>query len=377
MNKTGVNMRKFNYVPIGDIHLGHPKNDTSYIIKSLKRFLRRFNRQIKFLDAIFITGDLFERALMTDSEDYLKIVKWFSELVTICIANNIKLRLLEGTNSHDSKQPKVLYENYKDIKGLDIKYFNTIDVEYMEEFDINILYVPDVNDKPAKERYSDMRNILKSKGLEKADIAMIHGATRHQLPIITEHTHQEEDLLSIVKYFIHINHIHIPSVYSRILAGGSPERLKHGEEEDKGFIHAQVSEKEEETYFRFIKNTRARVFKTFKFPNKELTNIDIDNLYKELDKLPSTSFIRIITDSKQLKAREILKHYDFSEVKIERPSNKDEVIGGLFDNNDSNIEELEITEDNIKLLLKDEIGNSLSEDELKLLYEYVDEYNNL
>ena len=88
---------------------------------------------------------------------------------------------------------------------------------------------------------------MKDLNIEQVDLAMMHGNFKYQLPMPSIHMHTEEDYLSIVRYYICINHIHTASVYGRILAPGSFDRMAHGEEEDKGYrIYSTENNKDTE-----------------------------------------------------------------------------------------------------------------------------------
>lgn len=361
------------FIALGDIHFGNPSNKTSYIIESFRLFFLKYKDILKKLDYIFINGDLLDRILLANSNEYNLIVLWLIDLSNFCKKNNIKLRLLEGTPSHDNEQGKTMYEAIMRLnKDLNFKYIKDIEIEYDNEFDMNILYVPDKNDKPALDRYKDIKKLMKEKNLEKIDFAMMHGNFKYQLPITSIHAHTEEDFLNIVRYYICINHIHTPSVYGRILAPGSFDRMVHGEEEDKGVIYVEV-ENENKMMFNFLKNENARIQKTFyiteKDPEKALTK-----LHKELSKLPYTAFVRLITKFKLNISKNIKEIYNFYSVKEEVKGDVNINTSNIF-KIENNIEELNITPSNIYDLLKNEIMD-LKENDILFLNNTIKEINN-
>lgn len=361
-------MKKFNYITLGDIHLGHMNNKTSYIIENLRKVLYGNISLMDELDAIFINGDLFERLLVSNSEDYDLIVNWFNELMAFCSNKNIMLRLLEGTPSHDSGQGKIFQTNTDKLKlEVDFKYITDIYIEHLDKFNLNILYVPDQNDKPASERFTSIKELMKSHGLTQVDLVMLHGQFRYQLPILLESSHSEEDFLNITKYYIHTNHIHTPSVYNRIIASGSFDRLKHGEEEDKGMIHATIVG--DESSFNFIKNTTARVFKTLYLKEKPATE-DIEKLHQELRLYPETAFIWIKCKDNSISLKELKEMHTFSGLKIDIVSDDDSKTTDIF-HIDVAYEEIHITKDNVIILLKEEIGNEFTSEEYKIMEDEI------
>ena len=90
----------FKYLVFSDVHLGHPRTTTEEIIDHLNAFFNDFTN-FTDLDAIFIAGDLFDRLLDNHSDEYHRIVIWCAKLLQFCVKHNIKLRVLEGTPSHD------------------------------------------------------------------------------------------------------------------------------------------------------------------------------------------------------------------------------------------------------------------------------------
>lgn len=367
-----IKPRIFRYIAIGDIHLGHMNNKTKFILSNLRYAMTKYRIQFKNLDAIFINGDLFEQAIMANSEEYREIKKWLAELVYFCVENKIKLRLLEGTPSHDAGQPGTIFETYRKIKGLDIKYFNSISIEYMEDFDLNIMYVPDETNISAKKRFKIMQDVMKSKNLSKVDFIMLHGLCKHHIPIVNEDCHDELDLLSITNYYILTSHVHTPGVFDRIITVGSFDRLRHGEEEDKGFIYGDLNLDTKSIKFNFIKNTRARTFKTIKV--KDNTEEELTRLYSELNKLPEDSFVRVQTTAKDITATELRKLYTFTELKVEKPNKKNLEKEDIFVDT-TPVEEILISKDNVIDLLTNEIGSELSKEGLKIMEEYIVNFN--
>lgn len=342
---------------LGDIHLGDQTNKTNYIVNSLKLFFKKHYELLVKVDYIVVNGDLFEKALLSYSSEYIQSMEWIFQLVLFCSKNNIKLRLLEGTPSHDNNQGKLLVNLISQWEvPVNFKYIPEIEIEYDSDFDVNMLYVPDRNDKTAKDRFKIIKRMMLDLNIDKVDFAFMHGNFTYQLPMISEHAHNEDDYLEIVRFYIFINHIHTPSVYDRIIAPGSFDRMIHGEEEDKGCIYAEVKSFKD-MRFIFLKNENARIFKTFRIDN-DVTNIEklLKNLHKDLSKLPVTSFIRILTKNKLNISKVIKEKYNFEGVKEEKLKDNKPSVSNLFTTN-NDITELHITKDNIIDLLKVELGD--------------------
>lgn len=352
---------------LGDIHLGHHNNDTEFIISNLKKYFLINSKIFNTLDVIYIAGDLYERLLNADSEEYDLITSWLSELVLYCRKYDIKLRILEGTPDHDWKQARLFHKLITKLRvEIDFKYFEDIAIEYMEDLDQYVLYVPDKNNKPASERFKCIKELMKDLNITQIDKAIMHGNFRYQLPMINEFAHVEEDYLTIVKGYIHINHIHTSTVYSRILAGGSFDRMRHNEEEKKGGIYAENNNGE--ITFKFLENETARIFKTIDITSDSLDN-DLVDVHEVLEKLPETSFVRIRVwpdDDLVKTVSSFRKIYNFKELKIETLKIDDMKNATLF--KDPVIPtDISITKDNIVPLLTTEIGDKLTPKQLRLM----------
>lgn len=367
------------YLVMSDIHLGHSRNKTKDIITNLNLFLYEYDEDLKNLDIIFLAGDIFDKLLTTKSEEYILSLKWLTTLLIYCKERNIKLRILEGTPSHDSGQAEAFVEVAKKLEyKVDFKYINILDIEYIKDLGINVLYIPDEWKHDSKETFKEVKELLKEKSLSEVDIAIMHGCFRYQLPFNpnAKFLHIESDYLDIVRYYITIGHIHTGSAYERILAPGSFDRLAHGEEEKKGALLCTIK-KDRKMEFKFLENKYALLFKTFSYQEENETEI-IKDLKLQLKKLPEGSFIRILlkNDNNLIKSiKTFLSVYVNYNIKIDidekviKKLNIDDLLkrdNKTFEINKNNIEEL------INLELNElNLENSFKEDILKHLKEFI------
>jgi DNA repair exonuclease SbcCD nuclease subunit len=189
-------MRKkhISYLVLSDIHLGHKNNKTEDIVNNLNHYFAKHNQLIKRCDVIFLAGDVFDKLLISSSVEYVVAIQWLSVLAMYCKKNNIKLRILEGTPSHDWKQLKALSTTLEVLNtGIDFKYISTLEIEHIEDLGINVLYIPDEYKHEASETFTDVKELMKSKNLKQVDIAIMHGQFNYQLPIKLESSHSEVD----------------------------------------------------------------------------------------------------------------------------------------------------------------------------------------
>jgi predicted MPP superfamily phosphohydrolase len=275
------------YIVVSDVHLGHRRTPTEHIIYNLRKTL--FSSENVDVDIIFIAGDLFDRCLDFNSKDVHEIVVFLHELLEVCSSLSIKLRVLEGTPSHDWKQSRILVEMNENLREpCDLRYFSELDIEIMEDLNISVLYIPDEWNDSHEKIFSECQDKLKEKELAQVDIGIFHGQFAYQLrgPVGQSAVLKEEDFLSVVKYYINIGHYHTHSFFDRIVAQGSFDRLTHGEEEDKGFVKMTIGE---QPSWEFIPNKNAYVYKTI--PVR--ANTTLEQLDKKILNLPIDSYVRL------------------------------------------------------------------------------------
>lgn len=265
------------------------------------------------VDILFIAGDLFDGPVAFNNEDIGIVNIWVAKLLHKCKRYNVCLRVLEGTPSHDMGQSKIFTNLneilFKDTTGVDLQYVKTLSVEYIERFGINVLYVPDEWNHDNYDTYIEVKEILKNKGLEKVDFAVMHGQFEYQLAdVVKKHVKHDSALyLEMVRHLIFIGHVHKYSNMDRIYSHGSFDRLAHNEEEAKGFIYATVY-KDGNYNCKFIENKTARIYKTVKCTSED-TEANMLKIDKAAAKLPDESFIRIMADKTNpiMNAEEVLK----------------------------------------------------------------------
>lgn len=365
------------YLVLSDIHLGNKRVTTEEIIANLDSYFDNYldSSQFTDLDMLFIAGDLFDRLLEFSCTEVNSITTWLSRLMWFCSRHHIRLRILEGTPSHDWKQSKIAHTVYMIISKdnvLDFKYVDTLYIEVLKDIQLHILYVPDEYSSSTEETFSQVKSLMSNLGIHQVDIAIMHGSFEYQLRNVPGNIqkHSEANYLSVVKHFISIGHIHEHSVNDRIVAQGSFDRLGFGEEHPKGGVVLTISKGG--NYFNFIENTHAKIFKTI-----EVRNVDLDKVLARIDKVassvPNNSYIRI-----KAKATHAI-YIAFDELKLKYPmlyfvkakleDESDNFNTNLSLSTDDNFIPITITMDNIIELLTSEIKakHSLSDAQLLTL----------
>lgn len=292
------NTKNPNYLNVGsasDIHNGHDNTPTENITESIRAAFPR-NEETAALDMIVIPGDFFDKQLELPNRD--KITETTASifyLLSICAEYDIVLRLLEGTPSHDYRQG-YLFEHLNQLYGIncDVKYVPVLDIEHIEKFGLNVLYVPDEWSVSEADTLQQVKDLMRSKGLQQVDIALMHGAFAHQYPPHLQlPTHDLDEYSKLVKFYIFIGHVHLFSIYGKALAAGSLTRLAHGEEGPKGHLRVKIrSEQLDLNEIKFVENTLAYCYKTFDYTG--LSYEDLEARYPEdIKTLPKGAYVSI------------------------------------------------------------------------------------
>lgn len=283
---------------ISDIHLGHDKTNTEFIVENLYKAFPD-NQTTGELDLIWIAGDLFDRLLTSPSTAMSKYYEWCSHFLRICKKYDIVVRVLEGTPSHDWKQARTMIDfNINSGINADLKHITELSIVHEEKFGIDVLYVPDEWRARNVDTWVEVQGLLREHNLEKVDFSIMHGCFAFQIPsnlLEMIEIHDAPSYLDITRYLIFIGHIHHYSQHDRIISAGSFDRMRHGEEEEKGHVRATI-EPDGNYTAKFIVNRGAKRYDTIDF-----TGYPLDEVYRSLDilvaEIEKDSYIRLQADT--------------------------------------------------------------------------------
>ncbi len=268
-------LRPLRLACISDIHLGHRKNDARAIIANLDKYFSN-DANLCNVDVVVLVGDVFDEALSLSADAVQYIDAWIARLLRLCRKYNIIVRVLEGTPSHDRKQSQrftIINDIHEQLSGkhIDLKHVEELSIEYLPDFDINVLYVPDEWGGGPEKTLEDVKALMAEKGIEQLDFAFMHGQFEYQLPAHIKNMprHSSHEYMALVKYLIFIGHIHLYSRNEKIIAQGSFDRLSHNEEGPKGFVKATV-QPDGENEVVFIENVGAKLYITVPCPYEEV-----------------------------------------------------------------------------------------------------------
>lgn len=273
------------YIVVSDIHVGNTRTPATHIAQSFTDNI--LTEQNKTLDVIFLAGDFADRRLQMDTTEAQVFIQLCVKLLRYCHDNNIILRVLEGTRSHDWLQSAMVVKiNEAMDSPVDLKHVKTLEIEYIPKINKHVLYIPDEWCHTQEDLYTEIQDKLTAMNIHQVDIAILHGQFSYQTKGLNTSalSYDEVYFHELVTGYIHIGHYHTHSTFDRIIAQGSLDRLSHGEEEDKGYVRVHNSS------WTFIPNPNAKVYKTIKItPAYTLAKLD-----KAIFSTPPGSYIRLI-----------------------------------------------------------------------------------
>lgn len=256
------NVDTFIIMAISDVHFFHTRTKSPRMLSAIRKLFPD-NAETGKTDLLLITGDWFDHLVPLNDPDIYYAMEAIRWVLKICKKWDIEVRVLEGTSSHDRRQ-NILFQTVNSVEEINanLKYVDTLSIEYIERFDLNILYLPDEWSHKAELTLEQARNLIQSRGLDTVHIIASHGGATYQLPGIPSPALHDAALWSeLVSVQIFSGHIHTHSRYLNWMSVGSLERLGHGEEEAKGIVRMTYLNGVEVGYERII-NRDAKLYRT-------------------------------------------------------------------------------------------------------------------
>lgn len=293
-----------------------------------------FDSSMEFYKLFFIGGDWTDRLGNLSEKDSYISIEAATYILRVCAKYGIKLRIIEGTRSHDRGQ-SMMFEELNRINdiGCDIRYFKELAIEHIEDLDLTVLYLPDEWHHDSSETLRQVKEMLAQRGLKRVDYAIVHGGFKFQFPIEMPSLHDEVAWSELVNYLVLSGHIHRSARMLKILCGGSFNRNNHDEDEVKG--HWRLTMRDRKLVrVEFKPNPYAKIYTTLNVFGLEIQ--DILSLILELGHLPKGSAIRLeYQEGDPIKAirevvDEVFHNYIFTDVK--RGDKKQKEMKRLFSN---------------------------------------------
>lgn len=254
---------KFVGAAIADLHMN------AIPIENLERelaiFINRLNKMDN-IDLIVFCGDLFHNKIYLNNDWIDLIMRFIHTVVNIAKDRKCKIRMVYGTESHDSNQYDI-FQIYETYSSVDFRIIKSVEEETLPG-DIRILYLPE---EYMEDQGTFYKTYFEKKGFY--DYIFGHGVIGEVMTMVHKKSGKKnrlsvpifgiKDLSRICKGDVFFGHYHVRSGEDNVHYIGSYSRWQHGEEEDKGFYLFEKSGKKYKS--DFIVNDLARTYKTYTF----------------------------------------------------------------------------------------------------------------
>lgn len=292
---TTLSSNIFRILEMSDIHVNHPfvpHNTTIELISGVllnPEILRKTHR-------INLAGDFYDHGMeYTDVDKIVDIEKFQERFLRACKKYDVQVRILRGTKSHDREQAAYFVKiNEQCNIECDLKYFDKLTVDIDERYGDSTLYIPDQWNVDASKTLKEAVTEMAKLNLTMVDFGVMHGSMRYQMPEhmrLNQDLHDEKQYNDLVRFALFIGHHHNSSNYYKIHCSGSPQRLRFGEEEDKGFLTAEIRSNGANVVFNVLKDAMPLITKDCTGMSVEETKVVIDAL---IEKHPDQLGVRII-----------------------------------------------------------------------------------
>ena len=242
-------MRDFKiFAMIADIHIGKKRVSPEALKKQLKEFHIKPLKKMKYVDGIFVLGDVLDCILSLNSE-YSEVFHWLiDQWYSIARKRDCPCIIIKGTKSHDNDQlNNVKHYQYND-DGVDFRIYENIEViELYKKY--KILILPDIKVR----QNSDIEKYFN----QTYDMILGHGTISTMQFFIQEsenmptktYVYDLKTLMNICRGPIVFGHIHPFTNYkNKFYYAGSFDKLERGSEGDNGFLICGISDHDTSKY---------------------------------------------------------------------------------------------------------------------------------
>lgn len=330
-------MKPLKSAHVSDLHLGLSRLPAEIMCDGYAKTLFPHIPNIEFFG---IEGDIFDKALGMSDASIDVIYSFLSSWLKLMDKHDVTVRVLRGTVLHERTQAKWLPLIHKEL-GLknDIKYFDTVSLEYIERFDMRVAYLPDdLPYKSSDDVIALIKEMMAERGWDTIDYAFVHGYFEHVLPKSEKAKQYIGDVcyrleqFDFVTRFIVSGHVHENSIHENMIYNGSTGRYGHGEQEAKGFI--LIDDDVTDAKITFVENVYAVKFDTYVYTD-ELSPEDVrKDVFDKLDAYPKDrpAHVRLKHPDANFRAAlasSVLDHYPhitFTHEPVEKKKNKGDEI---------------------------------------------------
>jgi len=300
-----------------DLHLGHPKVPAAVIHAHLEEFL--YPQLTDDVDFLILGGDFFHGMITFDSNAGLVANTIIQELRLLAHQHQFLIRGIRGTFTHDRNQTLQMLIAPQDrvpkIHGRPL--INIHDQIAVERYDwlnnLSMVFLPDI---VVDNMLETAKVVIRRNGLDRVDLVVHHGFCTCLLPkgvpLHEDNVYTCADYRTIAHGPVLNGHVHTPQIHEQIVSGGSFDRLKHDEEEPKGFFVVTYDTRTHQATYDFKTNDKATPFHTIVAYPEQMDNQmvlrQVTQLAEQWADHP-IAFVRIKTDDRVLRQaiKEVLK----------------------------------------------------------------------
>lgn len=272
-------------IVIADIHsvvvdIPSYENEMGFLLENI--------RSIKDLDFMVICGDYFDKKMYLNDERAELAIKYLRQIIELCIAMKIKLRVVYGTRSHEEDQYKILY-NYSCEY---VKFIEKVESEALFD-DLFVLYIPEEFVQNKAEYYKEYLY----DGVQ-YDYIFGHGVIRDVMKRAANSIEASNKYKKVPTFnygelaenctgYVYFGHYHVrTNLHDKVFYVGSYDRLAFDDGDTglpKGFYVTEVNDKEYSHTF-FI-NPYAKKFTTITYKESDSVYTNNEKLTQQITKL--------------------------------------------------------------------------------------------
>ena len=279
------------FASIADIHIGNKTVSPSSLKKQLKEHFIGTLKQLKYLDGIFVLGDMLHSIISLNSE-YAEVYYWLvGQIYKVAKKKGATVIVIKGTKSHDNDQLNNIKHYQNNDDGVDFRVYDTMEEILLWE-DFHVLILPD--NKLSKEDTIRLDHMLATPN--KYDLILGHGLTDIMQFMVQEsenmststYVYDVDKLVSASKGPVQFGHIHQYRVYRNQFYYAGPFTLLERGGTSAGFLVTGISVDNRSKYVvEFVENPDTAHFIEINVTRKLLTDYPIGELIEAIDDIIS------------------------------------------------------------------------------------------
>lgn len=281
-------MRNFKvFAAIADIHIGIRHISAGTFRKQLKKHFINTLKDMKYLDGIFILGDILHTVVSLNS-DYAETYLWFIDQVyKVAKKRGATVIIIKGTPSHDNDQLQNIKSYMHNEDGVDFRVYETVEEITLWD-DYKVLVLPDV-------RVRDLKDIGQYlTGDKKYDMILGHGLISAMKYVSQEsenmptkvYEYDADNLIDSCKGPVLFGHIHqFQTIRNHFYYAGPFTLLERGGV-NAGFIIGGISD-EDRSRFKIEQflNPDSASYIDLDVNRKVLSQFTVDEIFEAIDDL--------------------------------------------------------------------------------------------